>query len=447
MVNRIVKYIIALLLVGTAAGYLFYFNRHAVTVTLAPGKVWEAPLAIVLMAVFFLGTAMLGAVAIYLGAKHSFKDWQDKLKRKRLTNHSQLLQSGSELLALDSFSSAKTNLEKIVNQDSSNVLAWLALAQVYEKQGKTDDCLRVLERARLNNAGSYLVLFKIAEINQALLNYTAAYDNLKIVLNAHPKNILALKKIVTCCKNLKRYDEAIAYTKEVLSAAYGKEQEAYNQELAELELRYTETKHSENSLELRSALEAILRKHRDFPPALDALAKIERGQSKLQAASKLWTRAYQVTREIVYLKSIASMWLDANDSAAAVDAVKTAINYKKAAELSLGERVFLANLFLAFNKSIEAKDELKQIETQGKISDNMLRHVNLVRASILHHEGRHAEANRILKSIIERDKCITGYLPSKTAGTNGSAALHPATDELSATNDKAILATTSNLTQ
>ena len=128
MAKRISIFLIALLLVGTVS-YLFYLNPDSIAVHYSRANTWEAPLAVVIITVFFLGAAFVGLIGVYLSTKRSLHDWLERRKYRRQRAHEKLLLEGRSDLAVKNFDSAREKFRKVTNEDDKNTLGWLLLAR------------------------------------------------------------------------------------------------------------------------------------------------------------------------------------------------------------------------------------------------------------------------------------------------------------------------------
>ena len=97
MSQRMIRFLLLLITVGCLVAFLFYFNPHLVTVHYGPGtaKTWEAPLALVLLVVFFFGALSIGVLAVLLGLQHSFDLW---LKPASLLVYGEIMAELKELM-------------------------------------------------------------------------------------------------------------------------------------------------------------------------------------------------------------------------------------------------------------------------------------------------------------------------------------------------------------
>ena len=117
--------------------------------------------------------------------------------------------------------------------------------------------------------------------------------------------------------------------------------------------------------ERKIKIDDLLRKHRDFSPAIAALGDALRDSNDRDGAAKLYTRAYKVTPSVEILDRIASLWLGAEQFDKAIAAVQNLVNVP---DISITNRIegqlYLIALLLRlenFEAASAARSALDQI--------------------------------------------------------------------------------------
>ncbi len=325
-----IRSIIAVVILGVLCCYLFYLNPGTVTVNVSASRAIQAPMAIVLIVVFFLGALLVGLLSAIISAFHSFDDWKRDRKYRRETQHREQIVQARDALVTDNLPTAQSILERIVAREPENALAWLSLAETTERMSGAQAALAVLDRARLNVPRNAELLFRTAAISESIGNLTGSFDNLQLILREHPGNTRTLRALLDCSKKLGRYDVAIASARELLKRVHGASQDRLHNEIADCELAQVERTDSNDGADAkRNAIEDVIRRHRDHVPSLAALAQLEQARGDVPETSRLLARCFSLTGNIRFLETIAEIWLGASNPAKAMQSVTGAVNSLK----------------------------------------------------------------------------------------------------------------------
>ncbi len=406
MAKRISIFLIALLLVA-AVSYLFYLNPESIGVRYSRTQTWEAPLAVILITVFFMGAAVVGLIGVYLSTKRSVQDWLERRKFRRKRVHEQLLLEGRSELAVKNFDAAREKFRRVTSEDERNTLGWLLLADATEEARGVNEALKILDRARRSNASNLELLFRAADINEKLGNITAAYDNLNLVLQVQPDNVPALRKLVEFAERLGRYEEGIEFCNSLLRFLPHEERSEYQNKLAGLEVEAAVKKHSNDTAALQKDLEGVLRRHKDYAPAYGALAQLEKKSNNLSAAAKLWARAFQNSNRTEYLDQLSLLWLEVDNPDQAISSVKNAVSSRKGG--SIRGRLYLAHLYLGLEMLEEARSELSSISSESMLPEQKMFKIFL-EAKIDNRSGKGEEAYDKLIELIESCGLLPDYV-------------------------------------
>jgi tetratricopeptide (TPR) repeat protein len=418
MPARIIKLLLPLLIFGGLFSYLFVLNPNSVTVTYAAGKTWQAPMAIVLTVVFCFGATVAAAIAFILTLRHSFHDWRRERHFERINNHHQMLAEGREYLALGRYPQARELFKKILNYSPDDIVARIMLACTWKKEGQLEEALKTLEDTKQTQVKNKEMLCLASEINESLGNYTAARDYMALVYKQDQKNILALQKLVALSKELNHFEDAINYQQELIKIAPSNLQSSLQSGLATIELEQAKKLLLEANQpeEFKSALEEILKRHKNYPAALLELAMIEENNKNLKAASKLLMKAFSTNPDILYIKHIARMWLEANNPSTAISMVRDAVNQSKSSntESWLYATLFLVDIYFHLEMIEQAKEELGKIDVSEIISPDGKLYLKVLKAKLLLRENKPEEAFTNLLQILATDPRLPASLTSKS---------------------------------
>lgn len=405
MPSKIVKLLIVLL-VAAIISYVFYLNPLPAQVYLSPDSSITLPMALVLIATFFVGVLVTALFAFFIGLRVTFHTWRIEKKQKQVKEHHHMIAGARGELALKNFNSARGLFQKVIASDPNDVEARVLLAETYRRNGELKEALKVLEEARVEDKKNVELLLLAAEVNEQLGNDTAAFDNAAMVLKLSPKNTFALKRLVADCQRLNRYEEAVTYQEQLLRLVPREDYEQEQQTLAHLELKKAQK--SLSGAPLAKALEEILKRHKDFTPARAVLAELRCDALELDAASKLWSKCFEESQDPLYLERIASMWIHADDPTRAVASVRNTLQQPGKKDVDVTAHVFFISLLLRLEMVDEARTEFEKLRSISLKDEELKTAYTVIKAKLLQKEGREDEALEEVFSRLYKDGLLLG---------------------------------------
>jgi tetratricopeptide (TPR) repeat protein len=410
MSGRVVKIVVLTLLVAGVVSYLYVLNPTSVQLTMMPGKTKELPLALVLIFTFGAGALLISLFVMIIGVKGWLYRRKEARRAELAESHKRLLVSARERAALGDYQSAAALLLKIVLKDPSDMVARIQLAEAYQKNGDLPTALKMLEEARVEQRQNVELLLLASDLNAAMGNQTAAHDNAALVLKLIPKNTFALSRLVASAASLKRYEEAAGYQRMLLKLSPGVDQSAAQSRLADLELKAALKNHTGNAEGLRKEVSDILRRHREFAPALETAAYLEEQDGRTDAATKLLCDAFQSSKNLRYLEKAAIIWLRAENPQKALSIVASALK-KKDSECELIEGLlFHASLLLHLEMLDEASRELKKVRPETITDEKTSAAYEVLHCRLLRREGKLDEAFESALRALSEDSFINRTL-------------------------------------
>lgn len=428
MPRRIV-WLAVLILFVFATAYVFYLNPHTVAVNYSPSGTLSVPLAATLTVVFWSGVLFAAIFAILLALEYQVRIWRFDRRERLKESHRGLVVSARELIAAGMYGSARERLQKILSKDQHDTVARVQLAETLLLEDKSQEALQVLDEARGKDKNNLELLFVAADVNQSMGNVTGAYDNYQLILRREPRSPKALMGLVSCCRSLERFDEAVQYQIPLLRAARGDEQTKLQEELADLEVNAIRQKFPQAGREYRKALEELLVRHRDFPPALRLLAIEEREVLKLDQAAKLLVRAYRAARNVEDLELLADLWLQAEEPGKAVAAVKSVVLHDESSvspadARQLEGRMFLVALLIFLENIEEARAERKKLEDAVVARHGLEFGLRIIDSWLKYRQGELDKAFQELFQGLAEDCRLPGYSLFSTKGAGAGMNEH-----------------------
>ena len=422
MSARIVRVTLTLLIFVLLVSYVFYLNPQSATVTLRGGAAWQGPMALILIGAFTAGALVCTLVWFLLGARYQFRERKMLRRERMIETHRELMVGAREQLASGKQEAARAVLAKIVDRDPQDVIARILLSETYVKESNLPAALSVLDQARALHPKNIELLFRAAELNAALGNQTAAFDNMSLALAADPRNELALKYLVTACAGLGRYLDAIEHQRQRIRLASHTEHDALQRELAQLELRLVDATHPPKSKERRAGLEDVLRRHREYEPALEQLGDMARDDLEIEAASKYYVRAYRTAPLVRYLEKIATLWIGADQPDRMVAVLRSLISASELSSRAAFEaRVYFTALLLKLENTEEALAWYRELKRLTPPNASLERARHLIDALVQRKQGATAEAFDTLVALFDGESPVPGLIRSDDPpSANGS---------------------------
>lgn len=411
-----------LILVGAIVSYIFYLNPGPIELVYGPGRTVSAPLALILVTVFAAGFLFASLIAFGLGLRQSWLRWREQQRIRQAELHQQQIVTAREELASGNLTRARTMFQKIIEQDPQNIIARIMLAETYRRGGDPLSALKILDEARAGQRENLELLFLAADLNGELANLTAACDNLTLVLKSQPGNSAALERLAQYSTSLGRAEQTRDYLQRLIKVTPADTAPAVQEQLAQSELTIAQKSADPVSPEYKNAVEDVLRRHRDFPPALGALAQVERDGSRLDLATKLWIRAFRFSGNPEYLDAAAQTWLKIDQPARALEAVRNGVIARSADDaVNLHGRMYLISMLLKLEMVEDAQTEIDALTSAIAPDSPQLPAIQYLRAKALFRRGEVAESIKRLYAIIEQlvdipgiGRAINGAVPERT---------------------------------
>jgi len=399
---RNLLYLVFFLIVAAGLVYFSMNNSSPTSVQIYEEvAVKDKPLSVFLLAAFFMGVTITFLFGLLGKLTGFFRSRSVRKKHEKILDHHEELVSGRELLAAGDFEQAEGTFQKLFNKNSEDLLASSMLAETLHKQGNNEEALKVVDKARQTQPDNIELLFLGAKINEDMKNYTAAYDNLAIVVKKQPRNVPALKKLVSMSAPLKRHDEAIDYQSKLLRLVDNGERPEQLKVLAELELAKAKTTAAREGSSMKDAIEGVVKRHKTYSPALSALGNsfLEEGDKK--TAVKLFSKSYINDSNSSHLDKIADILISEDEPQKALEIVKKSIQ-SVPPEKAIEGRISLVNLFTRLEMLEEAKQEFDKLDQDCPKSHPARVSLDIAKAELVRRSGSIEEAFDTLKGAVKK---------------------------------------------
>jgi tetratricopeptide (TPR) repeat protein len=393
MSKKILFFLFLLIVIGFVS-YIFYLNPNEVLVSLGGSKTIETPMAVVLISTFCLGLFASALVAFYFATKQKIALWITQKKLAAANDHEQ-----QTLQAKVAFWSERDKVgEKLLLRTHPNqtgyLLSQVILIENLITKNDFEKARSILEPLRVQNFDNLALLSLSASLNEKQENYTAALDNLSVILKSDPENKFALRKSIENLKKLSRFSKAIELQQQLIHLLSGEVYREAQEELAKLQLdearaRYAESKDEQT---FEQELLNVLKQHKEFPSALGEIARLKAGSQDYEEASDCLVRAYLVAGEVNYLDQLVSMWLSAQNPAKAISYLQKINSKKDKDSFSCKAKIVLAKLYVRLEMLEHANSEIEELDKLKAEVNGCAHEVTKLEASLLMKQKSYAKA-------------------------------------------------------
>jgi tetratricopeptide (TPR) repeat protein len=369
--------LLLLALIVAGALYITLTNSDTATLKLGPTLTISTYAGVIYIGIFVTGCIFASLIALLFGLKSYLRERRLLSQERDRQSFMKSQEKARDLMAAGDWGAARIMWEQVISRDPENIVARIELSKCVEELGDMRESLRVLDATRTGSRSSIELLFRAADLNHRLGNNTAARDNIELIL-AHGTSHRALELARECSETLGRYDEALRYQNELESA--GNRDETANSTRARLTFGQIMAESQPTDARM-GALLALLKRHPEHIPTLEALADIERSRGNVELCAEYRVKAARASQgEISKWRRVVELWLR-NESidqrqrteravAAARSATKdTRGKSRLEAELLFIETLLAVNYFQDAERAIENFPNLAQKEAVGLTED------------------------------------------------------------------------------
>lgn len=408
MSSRIVKLLTFFALVALLS-YIYVLNPESVNVHLSRSQIWSAPLALVLITIFSTGVAFTAAIAFFVGAQHTYRHWRERRKFQLERDHFDRIVRVREQIASENYDRASAALKRMIDEDNTNIVARLMYAQTLYAMHHLNEAIMVLDEARASFGSNLELPLLAAQIHIERSNYTAALDNLQLVLQSDPENLLALRHARFCSRKLANFDSTLHYSDRLVRLTTPEEGKKIREELAEVLISRAKSENSDLN-NLLVALDKIRGNFRESDVVLAELGATEKKLGHPENAVKQYARAYSLHPHVEYLAQMASCWLESHDPSKAIASVRGAVmSQSSLSKESVRGRLFFIRLLLHLEEIDGARAEFQKLKTE--LSQSALENTGEIKHALTLIEARLLERtdkiepalDLLLASLIERE--------------------------------------------
>lgn len=407
MINKIIKLLLVLLILGTAL-YIVNLNSSQITVAFSKSKTYSASTGLILILTFLSGFLFAALIASIFGIKNYIKEKRmERKQRQQASFYSEVLKARS-LSAVNNYGEATDAWSKLIKKDPTDLIARLELANCLIKSGGLKNALKVLDETRAIDSTNTEVLMTAARLNEELNNKTAALDNLALLLYNSPSAYIA-DKARNLSKEIGRYDDALEYHKKYVSLGGSDKDSNFEadlqfKKLPEIDLKSEGVTYDKNTVK---AYKTFIKRYPNYVEARIALAELLKSNGEFDNACEILVEAAKESGDASYWQAAAKLWIDNNMVDNALAAAKVAVREASGIK-KLEAQVVYIKLLIAVNKLEEAKSLLNGFyelanNENADVSDEIARDILILTGLCLNRMGEYKESAFIWKRLSKQD--------------------------------------------
>lgn len=344
--------------------YFWGINPGDMTVFLASDQSFTFPTPIFLIAAVLLGLLLGNGVHILSLLGRSVSSWRGTRNLKRSEETLSIYRKGVGRLLSGDLKKARSLLQKALDRDRKRVDIHLALANVAEQEGNSQQAIDLLLKASDLEPKSVEVLFKLAAVYRAagrLDNATETYRSLIAIDGENRKALRALRDMQV---ERQEWDDALALQKRIIKAASSGSKLTGEKELL-LQLRYEIALADLNKGAVDqaiSALEELSREAKVATPARVSLGDAYMKQGNIGKAAEVFQAGYLAEKRSVFLARLEDCYMQAEDPSGLLGFYRKQL-LDNGDDLLL--RLYFGRFCLRIEMVDEAIDQLHAVESSG----------------------------------------------------------------------------------
>ncbi len=398
-------FILTIISVFAIVAFLVIANSTAVDFVLLPSipgllsgtKLENFNLGVIVIGFFSLGFIFAWIFTSWMMLRGMIQRKFVEYDVKKRDNFIKTMLEAREAMAAKDWTKAQSIWEKILSLDPSKVLSNVEISKILEQQGKPNDALKRIDQARMTAPENVEVLFRAADLNIANSNYTAALDNLALILVKHPNQKAALLAR-NLSEKINRLADALEYNERAVELGNVSDYQEFKARMEFQKIRfdaYPET--VDGRITQVKELQKFLKKYKDYLLAILAIAELEEKNQNYLESAELFLRASKISKNPDHWNKAIQMFIDQGHSDKALVTTKAALKNLSGLELAQAElNLIKVNLALGnVEESEKALDLFAKDHSLISLTKNLQKEYTFLKGICLNRLGKHQEATKL----------------------------------------------------
>ncbi|MCF6179066.1 MAG: tetratricopeptide repeat protein [Geopsychrobacter sp.] len=344
--------------------YFWGINPGDMTVFLAADQSFTFPTPIFLIAAVLIGLLLGNGVHILSLLGRSVSSWRGTRRVKHNEETLSIFRKGVGRLLSGDLKKAKTLLQKALDRDRKRVDIHLALANVAEQEGSSQQAIDLLLKARDLEPKSIEVQFKLASVYRIAGRNEDAIETYRNLIAIDGENRKALRALRDLQIERKDWDDALALQKRIVKASSGGGKATAEKDL-QLQLRYEIAMASLSKGQIDqaiTALEELSREKKVATPARVTLGDAYLQKGLIDKAAEIFQAGYLAEKRSVFLARLEDCYMQAEDPSALLGFYRKQL-VEDGDDLLL--RLYFGRFCLRIEMVDEAIEQLHAVESSG----------------------------------------------------------------------------------
>ena len=356
--------------VGSAVGWLFYWNGQETTLHLADGHDLVFPMALHILGAIALGASVVLAGLSVRSLRQAFRRAGDKRRQRRHLAADQLRDEGTQRLWSGDVRGANKVLSQAVRRRPDDLQANLALARSHEEREEWPAALEILESIRASHQGSEIrLLSRIGRLSLRTGNSGAAIAAFQEAVQEQPDSPRLLAEFADALAREAKYTEAATAAGQCLA----KEREPTRQAVVRalwLSLRYRAALDEPETAAALLSLRKLTKDAPEFLPPVLELARLLKEAGDRRGADRLYRAALKREVRGVVLERLIVLHTSHGEPEKALPALRAATrgNRLAAPRLALARGLLAAEDYDAMGSELEELSLTATIDTETHLS-------------------------------------------------------------------------------
>ncbi|MBI5561165.1 MAG: tetratricopeptide repeat protein [Deltaproteobacteria bacterium] len=415
MYSRVILFISIVIVVGFF--YLHTLNPGTVKFVVTSDQTYVLPVTVLIFGGFIAGVTLMVINLLFADARRALKDMRLRRERKLSEKAEEGFREGVNIFLKGNTKKAIELLEASLDGNPRSRDIRLKLADAYMETGLHSKAAEVLGNHILHNPDDMEVLFDLAICSEKIGDKAGFEKSLREVLRLDKTNPRAIRLLRDMKMREGDWEEAIRCEKTLISSERGENAATREREkkiltglLYEAALRYIKDDKIDTAED--RAKEALKTGEGNFVPAYILMGELFLKRYNTSGARKLWERAYERTKDVVFLLRLEDIYLGVSNPEGILTLYKDAINRDPG---NVNLRLLLSRLYLRLEMVDNAMRELERIEDEA--SENFFRKLLLAEAYLRRRQSE--KAALLFQDAVMPDKDLTppfrcgvcGYMP------------------------------------
>jgi len=344
--------------------YFWGINPGDMTVFLASDQSFTFPTPIFLIAAVLLGLLLGNGVHILSLLGRSLSSWRGTRHQKRSDETLSIYRKGVGRLLSGDLKKAHSLLQKALERDRKRVDIHLALANVAEQEGKSQQAIDLLLKAADLEPKSVEVLFKLAAVYRSAGRLDDATETYRSLISIDGENRKALRALRDMQIERQEWEDALSLQKRIIKAASGGSKLTAEKDLL-LQLRYEIALANLKKGTIEQAitsLEELAREDKVATPARVSLGDAYMQKGDIGKAAEVFQAGYLATKRSVFLARLEDCYMQAEDPSGLLGFYRKQL-LENGDDLLL--RLYFGRFCLRIEMVDEALEQLHAVESSG----------------------------------------------------------------------------------